>query len=99
MVGLLCKSLQHSCYAAASGNRATAVCCWLCTLHKETDLCCLLVPALEQGRKKKNQNTTYMFLKTVPFIKVQPGGMVLQQCPSGRGKNVYTPSLKLILEQ
>lgn len=30
-----------------------------------------------------------LLLETVPFIKVQPGGMVLQQCPISRGKKMY----------
>lgn len=92
---LVRRSLQHSSCAAASGNSCG---CWPCTLHKETDGGCLLVAALEQWRKGKSKHNLHV-LKTVPFIKVQPGGMVLQQCPSGRGKNVHTPSLKLILEQ
>jgi len=45
------------------------------------------------GRGKKSTEVVYtLFLKTVPFIKVQPGGMVLQQCPISRGKKkMYIP--------
>lgn len=50
------------------------------------------MPALEQGGGKKSTEVAYtLFLKTVPFIKVQPGGMVLQQCPISRGKKCTYP--------
>lgn len=57
------------------------------------------MPALKQGESGSTEAVYTLFLKTVPFIKVQPGGMILQQCPISRGKNVHTPSLELNIEQ
>lgn len=66
-----------------------------CTLHKQVS-CKLnhlffLVHALTQGERGSTQVVYTLFLKTVPFIKVQPRGMVLQQCPISRGKKCTYP--------
>lgn len=49
------------------------------------------MPARTRGERESTDVVYTLFLKTVPFIKVQPGGMVLQQCPISRRKKCTYP--------